>query len=440
MAPPRRSDLAPTTLSRHRLARILGLDEEASREEIDARLPGLLSRLGQRLGAADTEEAIRLREEIADLATSRAGIAAPLERFAAPKGVGRSNTRLGAVFGAGLTLCLLIAYASGYRIVQTKIDDVAALPTRPGILILDGPLSTATLRVFDADREELLHKGPADGAHLEVGPGRVALDVRREDCPDHWTRSVYFEERSIHRFEPEICRGQGRLTVRSNVSQDRLRIDGLEFGATNDQPHLLATGDHTIRVDKIGYQPFMGTVRIRPDEGLELRAELIADDGGGSPRGRPMPVTKLFPSATPSAALSSGDGFAALDMSGLGDSIANPTVDFEVSRLLPPNAEDAYYTASAAGSTRWHDRVSADMIARYDLDASGQIDQLAESEAISCRVWREIERDFDGGGLGLSMARYFGFDGSEWHPNALGFARAHRSAAFAKMKECGLQN
>ena len=46
---------------------------------------------------------------------------------------------------------------------------------------------------------------------------------------------------------------------------------------------------------------------------------------------------------------------------------------------------------------------------------------------------------FERGGLGLSMARYFGFDGSEWHPNALGFARKLRSAAYAKMKECGLQ-
>jgi hypothetical protein len=86
----------------------------------------------------------------------------------------------------------------------------------------------------------------------------------------------------------------------------------------------------------------------------------------------------------------------------------------------------------------WHDRVSREFLARFDLDRSGEIDRLEESEAIPCPVWREVERDFDTGGLGLSMAHYFGFDGSEWHPKALGFARSLRSAVYEKMKECGL--
>jgi len=76
---------------------------------------------------------------------------------------------------------------------------------------------------------------------------------------------------------------------------------------------------------------------------------------------------------------------------------------------------------------------------RFDRDGSGEIDRLEESEAISCSIWREVERDFDRGGLGLTMAHYFGFDGSEWHPGALAVARAHRSAVYAKMRECGLE-
>jgi hypothetical protein len=91
------------------------------------------------------------------------------------------------------------------------------------------------------------------------------------------------------------------------------------------------------------------------------------------------------------------------------------------------------------GSTAWHDRVSREIITRFDTDGSGRIDQLAESESISCALWREIEEDFERGGLGLSMARYYGFDGTEWHVNALGFSRDMRSAAYEKMKECGLQ-
>ena len=37
------------------------------------------------------------------------------------------------------------------------------------------------------------------------------------------------------------------------------------------------------------------------------------------------------------------------------------------------------------------------------------------------------------------MARYYGFDGSEWHPGALGFDRTLRSVAYERMRDCGLQ-
>ncbi len=328
-----------------------------------------------------------------------------------------------------------MGYAAGIRIVRANGDARDARPATPGVLILEGPLTAATLRVLDADREELLFKMPAAGARVEIVPGRVALEVSREDCPDHWTRSVFFEEGSQHRFEPELCLGMGRVTIRSNVSQDRVRIDGLEAGSTNDRPHSLGVGDHEIRVDKQGYEPFVGTVRVRPDEDIEIRAELVVIGAGGPPRGRPMPVTKQAPSSTPS----SGSPSESFDVSSLQTPIAPVDLDLEAARLPPLEERPAYFAAAAPGSTRWHDRVVKDMLSRYDSDSSGQIDRLEESEAVSCRAWRELERDFDGGGLGLSMVRYFGFDGSEWHPNALGFARAMRSAAFAKMKECGLQ-
>jgi len=79
------------------------------------------------------------------------------------------------------------------------------------------------------------------------------------------------------------------------------------------------------------------------------------------------------------------------------------------------------------------------MLARFDTDGSGSIDRVEESEAISCEHWREIERQFDEGGLGLSMAHNYGFDGSEWIEGALGFSRSIRSAVYDKMKECGLR-
>jgi len=64
--------------------------------------------------------------------------------------------------------------------------------------------------------------------------------------------------------------------------------------------------------------------------------------------------------------------------------------------------------------------------------------RVEESEAIPCEIWREIERDFDEGGLGLSLSRNYGFDGSEWIDGALGFSREIRSAVHARMQECGL--
>ncbi|HIF93246.1 MAG TPA: PEGA domain-containing protein [Myxococcales bacterium] len=472
--PPKTSHESSSTPSRHRLTRILGLGPDASRRQIDAALPRLLGRLGARLNATGTDEPeqiARLREEIAHLAISRAAI----ESF--PVGTGKPppksppkpfpgrEVRFGALMGIGLSVCLLLAYTAGYRIEGPNTDEPAAMATAPAILILDGANPSATLRVFDADREELLLKAPAFGARVEVPPGRLALEVSREDCPDRWTRSVYFEERSIHRFEPRICLGGGQLKIRSNVTGDRLRIDGIDAGSTASKPHLLGVGDHEIQIDKAGYQSFRGIVRISPNATVEIRAELVAGSPDAAQRGRPLPVTKHSPEIAPSKSqdlqpfglpdlnqTSLGitrteelipELTAALSpdlAADLGSAYAFDALDsLDADPFRPPSDTSKYYVAAAAGSTRWHDRVSADMIARYDRDSSGQIDQLSESEAISCRVWRELERDFDAGGLGLSMVRYFGFDGTEWHPNALGFARTHRSAVFEKMKECGLQ-
>ena len=148
-----------------------------------------------------------------------------------------------------------------------------------------------------------------------------------------------------------------------------------------------------------------------------------------------MPVEKIPPSNAPPDAV----GPESFDLPDLRKQIAPDPQDLAGASQEILENRDGSAAHSDGGSTRWHDRVSARFLKRYDTDGSGQIDRLAESEAIPCSVWLEIERDFDGGGLGLSMVRYYGFDGSEWHPDALGFAEAHRSAVFEKMKECGLQ-
>jgi len=418
-------------LPRRQLSRVLGLSDDASRQQVEAALSRLLSRLFHRLSSARDTEATALRREIADLEMSSAYFLESPASKSSADAKRRRQMLLGALLGAALTLGLLTVYAAGFRIIRLESEG-----PEPARLILDGRLPGATLRVFDAEREELLLKVPAEGAQVELAPGRYFLDVRREDCPDDWTRSVGFEEGATHRFEPRLCLGEGQLTVRSNVSHDRLRIDGLDLGPTRERPHLLGVGDHEIRVEKPGYAAFLGKVRIRPGEELTLRAELIAESATENPIGRPMPVEKISPSDAPLTALRPEPS----EPPNLLEGFAPEVRDVGLSRrdLLERGIDS--HLSTGGGSTRWHDRISAELLSRYDLDGSGQIDRLAESEAIPCQVWLEIERDFDGGGLGLSMVRYYGFDGSEWHPNALGFAQGHRSAVFEKMKECGLQS
>ncbi len=251
-------------------------------------------------------------------------------------------------------------------------------------------------------------------------------------APDRWTRSVYFEPGATHRFEPVLCVGEGTVTVRSNVTNDRLLIDGFDVGATGAEPHTLGVGDHDIRVEKTGYQPFEARIRIKPDEALELRAELLTGrkQGAGLRSGPPMPVE------TPGLAASPMPEPEPFDLGDLKEQLAPRKPAGPTTRLLSRAAEPGL---PDGGSTAWHDRVSRELLGRFDRDGSGLIDQLAESESIPCALWQEIERDFDRGGLGLSLARYYGFDGSEWHPRALGFDRKMRGAAYAKMKECGLQ-
>ena len=431
MAPPR----APQT--RRDLTRILGLPESASDPAIRSaaeRLLGLLRRRHARAGASPDRA---LADEISALEACLARVLAPTVGTASGGVEHAARTdRSGlaaAMLAAGLMLLLLVAYASGYRIVRSEGGGLAASLEEPAKLVLMGRLPGATLRVLDGDREELFVKTAAEGAVVELDAGRYALEVSREDCPDRWTRSVYFEAGATHRFEPFLCVGEGTLTVRSNVTKDRLLIDGFDVGTTGAEPHTLAVGDHEIRVEKKGYQPFEARIRIKPDEALELRAELVT---GTTRRGSGLSPDLPAPNAPPGLTASPLPQPEPFDLGDLQQQLAPPKSPVPSTRLLSRAAEPGL---PDGGSTAWHDRVSRELIGRFDRDGSGLIDQLAESDAIPCALWLEIERDFDRGGLGLSLARYYGFDGSEWHPRALGFDRGMRGAAYTKMKECGLQ-
>jgi len=336
-------------------------------------------------------------------------------------------------FSLGVVIASL--WITGTLARGPRMESVASEASTSGRLIVESRPRGGQLRIRIPESDELLWKIPAEGVRLEIQPGRYDLEVTREDCPDAWTRSVEIAAGETRHFEPQLCRGEARLVVRSNVADDRLRIDGYDYGATGAEPHVLPVGDHTIRVDKEGYASFEGKVRLAPDESLEVRAVLTPTADDEARRGRPLPVERQAPTPPPRSDLL--DGAAAQQ--------AAPPLDLDLA--LPPLArpnrllflEDGRGNRPRGGSTTWHDAVSRLMVGRFDTDGSGRIDRVEESEAIPCEIWQEIEGDFDEGGLGLSLSRNYGFDGSEWIEGALGFSREIRSAVYARMQACGLE-
>jgi len=431
-------------LGREQLLRVLALPDDASEVAIRSASQHLAALLEARLAALGPEaafEAEALARELEDLRRStiwwtseRPGAASSLAgwRLFAP---GLGLVAVVSVFA------WLVLWTAGFRLGRVDRGPEPTLYTAKAIVFIDGVLGDATLRIFDADRSEVLSEQPAERARVELEPGRYAFEVSRADCPAPWTRSVFLEPDSSHRFAPEICLGQGELVVRSNTAQDRLRIDDFDVGPTGSRPHRLPVGEHTVRVDKVGFRAFEARVRILPDAVVELRADLTPIGGDGVQAGRPLPVERVAPNLPPMA--TAAEGFSQEELRG--GPGAPPIEPLELAPADPglPRrggflAREGLPAMPDGGSTAWHDRVAGELRARFDRDGSGEIDTLAESEAIPCPVWLEIERDFDRGGLGLSLAHYFGFDGSEWHPGALAVARAHRSAVYAKMRECGL--
>ncbi len=302
----------------------------------------------------------------------------------------------------------------------------------PAHLVLTGPLSEATLRVFDADRSRVLHEGPAQDAQVELRPGRYAIEVSRPGCGEPWTRSSYFESGTLRTFAPSLCSGNGGLRIRTNVDAPTISIDEARVELPGDGVVPLPAGEHVVRIEKKGHRPHTSNVRIQPNRTHDLSAELAPARPQGDPRAEAQAFLQSAarldrPTLPPPEPFDFGD---------LQEQVAPPNAKQRASRLLDRAGLGGL---PEGGSTAWHDRVSGEFLRRFDTDGSGRIDRLDESDAISCDHWLETEESFDVGGLGLSMARYYGFDGTEWHPGALGFDRAMRGAAYERMRSCGLQ-
>ncbi len=412
----------PRVPSRAQLKRILDLPANARRDEIVAALDRLVAALRARSAMPDTS------------ASERDALEVEIERLEAarPRTVAARPDRLplvGALLGTAVALAALFLTYGGGDDRGERVPGVA-LAEKPRLEI-EGPLPMATLRVLDADRTTLIAEMRAEGAVLELDRGRYALEVQRPGCDEVWSRSAYFAPGTVHRFAPTLCSGEGRLVVRSNVPDGRLRIDGDVVGAPGDKAHVLPVGEHEISVEREGFRRWVERVRVAPDARLE-RMALLLPERDETPRPRQLDLgfdaTTLAPPPPPAP--------TPFDMGDLADQVAPQKSGRPSTRLLERAGLGGL---PDGGSTAWHDRVRKEFLTRFDRDVSGRIDRVEESEAISCAWWRETEQSFDEGGLGLSMARYYGFDGSEWHPAALGFARDLRSVAYERMRACGLQ-
>lgn len=447
----------PSLLPLSRLYRVLGLREGASRAELvqagQVLRNALERRRRDRAREGTAPGASGASEDAQALEQEERALTRSLEYWTAPPSPNHPDGRRsrharrdrspGQAPRIGRMLALLLfslgvviasSWMLGSLALGPRTESAPSEASTSGRLIVESRPRGGQLRIRIPESDELLWKIPAEGVRLEIQQGRYELEVTREDCPDAWTQTVEIAGGETRHFEPELCRGQGRLVVRSNVAEDRLRIDGYDYGATGTEPHVLPVGDHTIRVDKEGYAPFEGKVRLAPDEELEVRAVLTPTGDDAARRGRPLPVQRQAPTPPPRSEV--------LDEASADP--APPPLDLDLA--LPPLArpdrllflEDGRGNRPRGGSTTWHDAVSRLMVGRFDTDGSGRIDRVQESEAIPCEIWQEIERDFDEGGLGLSLSRNYGFDGSEWIEGALGFSREIRSAVYARMQACGL--
>ncbi len=458
----------PSPLSRIQLERILGLESGTRGDEMTRVLIRLLMRLEERREGTAASERQALTKEMDALTTSLVAVLethgptfhncrlddARVQSTLVGLATARSQLARERLLQGTIVLLVCVVIAMFISIVWRDGDAQTPANSQFEIarLIVESRPKDAELRIRPENSDELILRMTGDGVAVELDPGQYEIEVSREDCPDSWIQVITLEPGETRRYEPTICRGVGELVVRSNLENDRLRIDDLDQGATRAKAHLLGVGDHRIRVDKPGYAPFEATIRVRPDERLELHADLVeledggnavVADAGNAPKAAPLPFEVVRPTIQPT---STGSQRAARRARVASVLVSDPIVpvpirpqDLEFSK---PSFDFEYIDGPSrsvkGGSTTWHDAISARVLDRYDVDGSGRIDRAAETDSIPCSFWKEIERSFNAGGLGLSMSRLYGFDGSEWHPIALGFARKQRDLAYTRMQACGL--
>lgn len=261
-------------------------------------------------------------------------------------------------------------------------------------LVAKSPVEGATLAVWTrGDAPQLAAEGAADDTEYWLSPGPYALRVVHAECEGAWEQELDARVGNEYSFEPEPCQDAGWLRVQSNVAQDELSIDGKPVGTTGERRHLLSAGAHEVRVAKAGYESWEGIIEVAPGREVGIRPRLA--------RAAPAAAKRPPPRAAQGADASSERE------SGLDDS--------------------------------WHEQARQWLLSRFDTDRSGALDAEEELDAIPCDFWLGLQASHGQSRLGLTLIRFYGFDGKDWRSGALGISDEVRDLAHDRMQKCGLR-
>jgi hypothetical protein len=233
----------------------LGLPEQAPASEIARVYARLRTHIEARvLAAADPESRARHVAELEALVDAFEGPggrdtgASPAGSDSQPSPLRSWLGRAGwALAGAGLlALALLVASRFGGE----------APPPVPASIAIHGDPADARVDLLASQDEQVVASGRADGSPLQAPEGHYTLRVTHPDCPETWSQQVTLSSGDFREYAPRLCQGEGELVIRSNVSEDRALVDGLDVGQTGSDVHALRVGSHTVEVRKQGFHPW----------------------------------------------------------------------------------------------------------------------------------------------------------------------------------------
>ncbi|MCG8590797.1 MAG: PEGA domain-containing protein [Proteobacteria bacterium] len=413
----------PADATRSEALRRLGLDESAGPEEIQARYWRLRAHVERRV--AETEDAgLRSRRALLlsqleaahdplfqpDLQTRDRRRGAPHTWVAWSLAVAALVTALGLAAG-WLRDGAFEAFAlggsdggtnGGVALItgsppegDTDAAESEGRAVSPALVAAPSDVAGAQLEVTGPEGDPVI-AGPADERDYALPPGSYRARVSHPDCADAWESEFRVESGERRDFAPELCGETGWLVVRSNVGGDRLALDGADRGGTGPTRHALSAGEHRVRVEKPGYTPWEGLVDVEPGRETTLRARLL-------PRVAAAPEPENPPAPAPAPALATES---------------------------QPESEGL--------SDTWNAQVKEWLLARFDTDRSGALDLVDEVASLPCADLRGLERSLQARGVGLPLTRFYGFDGSKWTGDRLGFHAGVRPVAYEHMRGCGL--